>query len=85
MNDNDFDKLLQQLHDEIENTQNVGENEKTLLRHINKDIRELLERDRSEQAQAHPLTLERLEETIGLLEVSHPTLTNLMARLMAIL
>ena len=85
MNDPEFDKLLQKLHDEIEKTHNVGEKEKVLLLHINQDIRDLLDSNKEEQTQSEPSTLSRLEESIELLEVSHPTLTNLMNQLLGIL
>ncbi len=85
MNDPEFDKLLQRLHDEIQQTHNVGQKEKELLQDIRNDIRDLLERQSKDQAVVEPLTLKRLEESIELLEISHPTLTNLMNQLLAIL
>jgi hypothetical protein len=85
MDDPEFNKLLEQLHHEIEHTRNVGSKEKDLLRHLSGDIGELLDRSNGEQKPAPPLTVQTLEETIGLLEISHPTLTSLMSRLLAIL
>jgi hypothetical protein len=85
MDDPEFNKLLEQLHQEIEHTRNVGGKEKALLRDLSGDIRNLLDRSDSEDMQVPPVSVEKLEETIGLLEISHPTLTSLMSRLLAIL
>ncbi len=85
MADPEFTRLLEQLHQEIENTHNVGVKEKALLQEISKDIQKLLGGKGHQVAQPHPLTIQRLEESIGLLETTHPTLTNLMDKLLTIL
>ena len=55
--DNKIDReLLQQLHDEINNTQTVDEKGKELLRDLDGDIRALLERaDETQRRCIHPL------------------------------
>jgi Domain of unknown function (DUF4404) len=85
MEDPELNKLLEQLHHEIEHTSNVGDKEKTLLRELSGDIRKLLDRSDEEPKQPLPIKVETLEESIGLLEITHPTLTSLMSRLLAIL
>ena len=85
MDDPDFERLLEQLHQEIEHTKNVGDKEQALLRDLSGDIRQLLGRSESEPTQPAPSTVERLEASIDLLEISHPTLTTMMSRLLAIL
>ena len=82
IDDPEFDKLLEQLHQEIEHTRNVGDKEKALLRDLSGDIRKLLDRSDGYRKQPPPSTVQRLEETIDLLEISHPTLTAMMSRLL---
>ncbi len=84
MDDPEFDKLLEQLHQEIEQTGNVSDREKALLQHLSGDIRNLIDRSGSD-LKPRPTTIKRLEESIDLLEAEHPTLTALMARLLTIL
>jgi len=85
MNDPELCKLLKQLQREIEETESVDEKELELLRELGIDIRELLERCESEQVQTHPLTIQRLEDAIDSLAVSHPTLTDLLSNVSRIL
>jgi hypothetical protein len=85
MDDPELDKLLAQLHQEIEHTDNVGDKEKALLRDLSGDIRKLLDRSDGDQEQPLPTTVQRLEASIDLLEISHPTLTAMMSRLLNIL
>lgn len=75
-------KLLEQLHTEIEHTQSVDEKGRELLRDLGSDIRELLARSEADQAQAQQSLLGRLEESISYLEVSHPTLTNTISKIL---
>ncbi len=85
MNDPELRKLLEQLHTEIEQTHTVDDRARDLLRDLNGDIRELL--DRSEHASLRPRasTVRRLEESINQLEVTHPTLTGMLSKLLATL
>ena len=85
MNDPELRKLLEQLHTEIEQTNTVDDHGRELLRDLNADIRELL--DRSEHAPLRPrsATVQRLEESISHLEITHPTLTGMLSKLLATL
>lgn len=85
MNDPEFDKLLSQLHQEIEHTHSLDNKERVLLRDISKDIRDLLDRGDNKEEKPNTLTIDRLNELIELMEMSHPTLTNLMNKLLTIL
>jgi predicted nucleic acid-binding Zn-ribbon protein len=81
MDEKQIRKHLEELHGEIEHTENVDERERDLLRDLKNDIRELLERsDSGGRVQAEPATLERLEEAIATLEASHPDLTNMLSQ-----
>jgi hypothetical protein len=77
----ELQKLLEQLHAEIENTESIDDKGRELLRELGSDIRDLLARSEEGQLQQHSL-LGRLEESISYLEVTHPTLTNTIARVM---
>ena len=73
-------ELLQQLHDEINNTQTVDEEGSELLRDLDGDIRELLERSEEQQMQLHPSVIQRLESALSHFEVTHPELTTLISK-----
>jgi hypothetical protein len=74
--------LLEQLHAEIEHTQSVDEKGRDVLRDLGSDIRELLARSEADQTQAEQSLLGRLEESISYLEVTHPTLTNTLSKIL---
>jgi hypothetical protein len=73
-------QLLQQLHDEINNTQTIDEKGSELLRDLDEDIRALLERSDEESLQVHPSIVHRLESAISHFEVTHPDLTDLISK-----
>ncbi len=85
MNNQELHQLLEQLHQEIEENDNIDEKDRELLGHISRDIRTLLESSDGEREPAFSIDLTRIEETIQLYEVSHPTLTITLNRLLAIL
>jgi hypothetical protein len=79
--DNKIDReLLQQLHDEINNTQCIDEKDRELLRNLDGDIRELLERSVETQMEVHPTVIQRLESALSHFEVTHPELTTLISK-----
>lgn len=80
MDNNELRTMLEQLHGEIEHTESIDEKGRELLRELGDDIRELLARTDGEQAQ--PSVLKRLEDSIGYLEVTHPTLTGTLSRIL---
>jgi Domain of unknown function (DUF4404) len=73
-------ELLEQLHNELDNTQAVDEKGRELLRALNADIQELLER--SESGQSADTLLERLQDTIDHFEATHPALTTALSHIM---
>jgi len=75
-------ELLEQLHDEINNTETVDEKGTELLRDLDEDIRSLLERSEKSQAELHPSLIDNLELTLRHFEVTHPELTALVSKLM---
>jgi Domain of unknown function (DUF4404) len=82
MADQELRELLENLHREIEHTESVDEKGQELLRHLGKDIDELLDRSQSGSKEPQSSTFERLEETIEYFEVTHPDLTMLISRLL---
>lgn len=85
MNDQELCQLLEKLQSEIEQTKSVDQKERDLLRDLEADIRELLERCEAEQVQTQPLTIRRWEDAIDSLAVNHPTLTAMLNNISTIL
>lgn len=85
MDDQELRKLLEQTHREIEAVQSVDEKGLELLRDLETDIRALLERSGTVQADIHPSMLQRMEDSLQYFEVTHPTLTTMLSKLSEIL
>jgi hypothetical protein len=85
MADPELNELLEQLHSEIENTETVDEKGQELLRDIGADIRDLLERSEGSHLQVRASTIQNLEDSIEYLEITHPTLTTILSRVLEIL
>ena len=83
MTNQEIDKLLEQLNNEIEGIQPDDAKGQELLRELSADIRELLERAESKQ----PATsmMDRIETSIDHFEVTHPELTAALSSLFSIL
>jgi chromosome segregation ATPase len=82
MDNQELGKLLEQLHSEIEHTESIDDKGRERLRDLATDIGELLARSSDEQTQAQTSVLERLEDSISYLEVTHPTLTQTLTRVL---
>jgi polyhydroxyalkanoate synthesis regulator phasin len=80
MDNQELRRLLEQLHGEIEHTESIDEKGQEQLRDLATDIGKLLAR--SDDAKAQTSLLERLEDSISYLEVTHPTLTQTMSRVL---
>jgi predicted translin family RNA/ssDNA-binding protein len=79
MNKKELENLLEKLHAELDAADNLDEKGRQLLRDIDKDISEVLQRsDRGS-------VLERLREAIKQFEVSHPALTSMLSEISTIL
>ena len=83
MSDKNLTELLEQLHDELDSTKAVDEKGRELLRALNADIQELLER--SENGQSPDSLLERLQDVIDHFEATHPALTSTLSNIMTVL
>jgi hypothetical protein len=82
MDDQELRKLIESLHAEIQNTKTVDEKGQELLVHLESDIRKLLARTGGVTPALHPSTLRRLQAGLDHFEVTHPTLTMLISRLL---
>jgi flagellar biosynthesis/type III secretory pathway protein FliH len=82
MEDQELRKLIESLHAEIQNTHTVDEKSQELLAHLESDIRKLLAQTGAVTAPVHPSTLRRMQEGLDQFEVTHPTLTILISKLM---
>jgi hypothetical protein len=81
MNKQHLQGVLQDLHTELGRTEVLNEDEKALLRHVNEDVERLLVR--AGDSPQHEESLgERLQESIGLFETTHPSLTLAMQRVL---
>jgi len=86
MDDQELRNLLDQVHNEIEHIDNLDEDGRQRLLHLENDINDLLKRSgNGPQLQAHPSTVRSLEDSIEYFEVSHPTLTSQLSKLLSIL
>ncbi len=82
MDDKELRKLLEQLHDEIENAGKVDEKGRALLIDVDAHIRELLIRSESAPLAPKPALRHGLENALRHFEVTHPELTNAISRLL---
>jgi hypothetical protein len=85
MDEKELRNLLEKLHSEIERTDTIDEKGRELLGDLESDIRGLLERAGRKSIQPHPSTVQRVEDSIDYLEVTHPTLTAMLSQLLATL
>jgi hypothetical protein len=86
MDDQELRNLLEQLHMEIERTPAMDEKGQQLLSDLGTDILSLLDRSKNQNLQQpHPSTVQRMEEAIDYLEVTHPNLTTMLSELLATL
>ncbi len=87
-NDQEIRQLLIQLHDELEHTKTLDENERAMMRHLMNDIQDMLkrtEKQASPEYQPSQGFMDRMETSIDVLEVSHPTLTAMIQKAVDIL
>ena len=82
MDDQELRKLIESLHDEIQNTHTVDEKGKELLVHLDADIRKLLAQTGAATIPVHPSTLRRMQEGLDQFEITHPALTMLLSKLL---
>lgn len=79
MNNQELTELLRKLHDELDDIKDVDEKSLQLLRDLEKDIDEVLERSDQDSI------VERLREAIREFEVTHPSITAMLSEISNIL
>jgi hypothetical protein len=84
MNDQDLREQLEKLQNELEQTEVTDEAGRQRLRHLQADIRTLLERS-DEEKEADESMLERFQEAVEHFEETHPALTMTISQMMTIL
>ena len=84
MTDQNLRELLEKIHKELEQTDVTDEAERERLRHLEADIRDLLQRSDEDGFDDDPM-LERLQDSIDHFETSHPQLTMMLSQMMTIL
>jgi DNA-binding GntR family transcriptional regulator len=82
MDDPKLREQLEQLQAEIRQSRSVDEEGKALLRDLDADIHDLLARSAGEAVEVQPSTVDRLQDSLTYFEVSHPSLTALIAKLL---
>jgi len=82
MTDKKLSRLLEQLHDELENAEAMDEKGRDLLRRIGADIHGLLESSGGGAMRPQPSMLHQLQDSIDHFEVTHPTLTALLSQML---
>ena len=78
MSDKELTSLLQQVHDELENTEKVTDEERTLLADLMTDIQTHL----GDSEEEHQGLGDRLGDAIEQFNQSHPTLAFALRRMM---
>jgi len=84
MTEQSLRELLEKLHKELEQIDAADEAERERLRHLEADIRSLLERSGEKDLADEPM-LERLQDSIDHFETLYPRLTMMLSQMMTIL
>ena len=82
MEDNELDRLLEQLRTEIAHAQSVDEKGRESLRQLDADIHRLLQGSVEQRRSPEPEMLAGWERAIEELELEHPTLTRLISQIL---
>lgn len=85
MADKKLTKLLEELHTTLDATEAVDEKGRELLRALNEDINELLERSGDADADADDSVLGRMQETMTYFERTHPEMASALSNLLTTL
>jgi hypothetical protein len=83
--DPEIRRMLVQLHDRLETARTLNDDERVMMRHLMADIQELLRQQEAKEGiryQPSRSFLNRLQQSIDLLEVNHPTLTVMIEKLL---
>lgn len=85
MTDNNLRTLLEGLHDELQRIESVDDKGRVLLRDLDTDIRNLLQRSGEEGAQTDKSVFERFQSAMDHFEITHPNLTLALSEMMTAL
>ena len=80
MSENNVNKLLEELRDELARTEAKDEKGQELLQSLNADIQNLLER--TDDMETDDSLIERLQDSIDHFETTHPTLTVTLSQML---
>jgi hypothetical protein len=75
MNEKNIRDLLEGVHDELQRVESVDEKGRVLLRDLDADIRDLLERSGDEEIRSNESVQNLLRSAMDHFEISHPKLT----------
>lgn len=78
MSDEKLRDLLEQLHDELENTPSLDDKGRELLSHLSADIQKLL----VPSSTINPTIAKRFQDAIDHFEVTHPELTAALSQML---
>ena len=84
MNDQNLRELLEKFHKELEQMEVTDEAGRERLRHLDADIRSLLERSEDVEDTDEPM-LVRLQDAIDHFETAYPSFTMMLSQMMTIL
>lgn len=84
MTDQNLRDLLEKVQNELKHVEATDEAGREKLRHLDADIRDLMQRSDEEMETDEPL-LERLQETIEHFEETYPRFTMTLSQMMTIL
>ena len=84
MTDQNLRELLEKIHKELEQIEVTDEAGRERLRHLDADIRSLLERSEDIEETDEPM-LERLQDAIDDFETTYPRVTMMLSQMMTIL
>jgi hypothetical protein len=82
MNDTRLRDLLDGLHDELHHVESLDEKGRALLRDLDGDIRDLLERSGDEGIYSNESVLGRLQSGMDHFEITHPKLVTLLSEML---
>lgn len=78
-------KLLEEFRNQVAQTENLDEEGRVLLRSLDKEIHDLLEKSEDEDVDTPDTVLEQLQESIEHFEDTHPSLTMTLSQLLTVL
>jgi hypothetical protein len=82
MTDKDLRTLLEGLHDELQHAESVDDKGRALLRDLDADIRDLLQRSGDKSLQTDESILEHFQSVMDHFEITHPKLTMALSEMM---